>query len=194
MNNQSLMQKALGDQWQQLPPALQSHYQQNNNSDIGYLNIDYPIYMHPYLTFLHLFGALINRRGKNIPTTVEKRMQGNIQFWKRSICFPDNKTIFFNSFWIYDKKNELIEFINPFLGLRMAVHVQNNKLYYEGCHYVIKVGKLFIPIPEWLVLGHTTIVESEINNHEFEMDFTLRHPLLGNIFNYSGEFKNTSKE
>ncbi len=193
MNNQSLMQKALGDQWQQLPPALQAHYQHNTNSDIGYLNIEYPIYMHPFLTFLHLFGALINRRGKDIPTTVEKHMQGDIQFWKRTISFPENKTTYFNSFWIYDRKNELIEFINPFIGLRMIVRMQNDKLYYEGRHFVVKIGKLFLPIPEWLVLGHTTIIETAISDSEFEMDFTLKHPLFGNIFRYSGKFKNISK-
>ncbi|NOY71177.1 MAG: DUF4166 domain-containing protein [Gammaproteobacteria bacterium] len=192
MNDQSLMQKALGDQWQQLPPALQSHYQHDSNSDIGYLNIDYPIYMHPYLTFLHLFGVLINRRGKNIPTTVEKQMQGHIQFWKRTICFSGNKTILFNSFWIFDRKNELIEFINPFIGLRMTVQVQNDKLYYEGCHFVIKIGKLLIPVPEWLVLGHTTIIETALSNDEFEMNFTLKHPIFGNIFSYEGKFKTIS--
>lgn len=193
MNNQSPMQKALGNQWQQLPAALKSHYQHNSNSDIGYLNIEYPMYMHPYLTFLHLFGVLINRRGKNIPTTVEKHMQDHFQFWKRTICFPGNKTILFNSFWIYDRKNELIEFINPFIGLRMNVHVQNDKLYYEGCHFVVKIGKFLIPIPEWLLLGHTTITETALSDSEFEMDFTLKHPLFGNIFRYSGKFKNISK-
>lgn len=192
MNNQSLMQKALGDQWQQLPPVLQTHYQHNSNSDIGYLNIDYPIYMHPYLTFLHLFGALINRRGKNISTTVEKKMQGHIQFWKRTICFPKNKTILFNSFWIHNRKNELIEFINPFIGLRMTVQVKNGKLYYDGCHFVIKIKALLIPIPEWLVLGHTTIIESALSDSEFEMDFQINHPLFGNIFSYSGKFKTIS--
>ena len=193
MNNQSLMQKALGDQWQQLPPALQAHYQHNTNSDVGHLNIEYPIYMHPYLTFLHLLGALINQSGTSIPTTVEKYMQGDTQYWKRTIRFPQKKTIFFNSFWVYGNKNELIEFINPFLGLRMAVHIRNNKLHYEGRHFVIKLRKLLIPIPEWLVLGHTTITEIALNDSEFEMDFKLRHPLFGTIFRYSGKFKNIRK-
>ena len=36
-----LMQQALGAQWQQLPPALQAHYQQGRNTDVGALDIDY---------------------------------------------------------------------------------------------------------------------------------------------------------
>jgi hypothetical protein len=190
MSKQSLMQIALGDQWQQLPIVLQAHYQYKANTDTGCLDINYPVYMQPYLTFLRLFGALINRRGKNIPTTVEKHMQGNIQYWKRTIRFDQNKIIYFKSFWVHQSKNELIEFVNPFLGLRMSVHVQNSKLYYEGQNIVIKLGKLLIPIPEWLVLGHTTIVETAISDCEFKMDFRLKHPLFGELFCYSGEFKN----
>lgn len=192
MKNKSLMQIALGDQWQELPLALQAHYQSKTNSDIGEMDIEYPVYMQPYLSVLRLFGALINRRGKNIPTTVEKHMKGDVQYWKRTIRFPQDKIIFFKSFWVYAGSNELIEYVNPFLGLRMSVHIENNELHYEGRNFVVKLGKWLIPIPEWLVLGHTTIIETALSDNEFKMDFKLRHPILGVIFRYSGKFKNVS--
>lgn len=192
MNNKSLMQIALADQWQQLPPALQAHYQLNTNSDIGQLNIEYPIFMQPFLTLLRLFGVLINRRGENIDTTVEKHMQGDTQYWKRSIRFSQDDIILFNSFWVHAARNELIEYVNPFLGLRMSVHIENNQLHYEGRNFVLKLGKLLIPIPEWLLLGHTSIVETGISDTEFKMDFKLKHPIFGLIFRYSGKFKNVS--
>jgi len=192
MNNKSLMQIALADQWQQLPPALQAHYQPNDNSDIGQMDVEYPVYMQPYLSLLRLFGVLINRRGENIPTTVEKHMQGNIQYWKRTICFSQDKTILFNSFWVHDGSNELIEYVNPFVGLRMSVHIENNELHYEGRNFVVRLRKFLLPIPEWLVLGHTSIVEAALSDDEFKMDFKLTHPLLGTIFRYSGKFKNVS--
>jgi len=187
------MQIALGDQWQELPPALQAHYQSNANSDIGQMDIKYPVYMQPYLTLLHLFGALVNRRGNNIPTTVEKYTKDDIQYWKRTIQFTQDKTILFNSFWVNDGSNDLIEYVNPFLGLRMSVHVEKNTLYYEGRNFVVKLGKFLIPIPEWLVLGHTTIIETALNNNEFKMDFKLTHPIFGIIFRYSGKFKNITR-
>jgi hypothetical protein len=46
-----------------------------------------------------------------------------------------------------------------------------------------------LPIPEWLVLGHTTIVEEAIDETHFVMDFRLTHPLLGEVFRYSGKFQ-----
>jgi Domain of unknown function (DUF4166) len=192
MNTPSLMQKALSEQWHQLPPALQAHYQHQTNTDVGNLSIEYPSHMQPYLSLLHAMGALINRRGKNIATTVEKHTQGHIQHWKRSIFFSNNDIVYFKSFWVHDKNNELIEYVNAFIGLIMAVHVKNNQLHYEGRNFVIKLGKFLIPIPEWLILGHTTITETALNENEFEMDFRLKHPIFGEIYRYSGRFKNVA--
>ena len=209
MKNQSeisLMQQALGEQWELLPTALKAHYQQGNNTDSGALDIEYPGFMQLYLNVMRLMGALVNRRGKAVPATVEKWMEGDVQQWKRSIQFPGwdvgvknadkvdrsgkkkAKTIYFKSHWIYAGGNQLIEYVNPFLGLRMAVSVKGEVLYYEGISYVLKLGKLLIPIPEWLVLGHTTIVEKALNENEFSMDFRLRHPWFGQLFRYSGVF------
>ena len=38
----SLMQQALGHDWDKLHPALQAHYQAAPNLDIGHLDIEYP--------------------------------------------------------------------------------------------------------------------------------------------------------
>ncbi len=185
----SLMQQALGSQWQDLPVSLQAHYQETTNMDIGTLDIDYPRAMQPYLSLMRLMGALVNQRGKNVPTTVEKYMQDDTQYWKRSISFPNGKTIYFKSHWVYAKGNELIEYINPILGLRMAVSVKDKQLHYSGKSYVVKLGKFLLPIPEWLVLGHTTIVETALSDNEFAMDFRMTHPIFGEVFSYAGTFK-----
>lgn len=123
MNKLPLMQQVLGNQRTQLPAVLQKHYQHRDNTEVGVLNIEYPVFMQPYLSFLRLMGALINRRGKQIPTTVSKRMVGDIQYWHRSISFPNGRVVLFKSRWTYAGGNELIEYINPFVGLRMRVHV-----------------------------------------------------------------------
>lgn len=187
-----LMQQALGAQWQQLPPALQAHYQHGNNADVGALDIDYPAPMQPYLHFLRLLGALVNRRGKAVPTTVEKWMEGDTQRWKRMITFPDGKVVVFKSHWVYAGGNEVIEYVSPFMGLRMAVSVVDGKLHYSGRHLVLKLGRVLIPIPEWLVLGHTTIVETALDEGGFAMDFRLTHPWFGKVFRYAGEFRTES--
>ena len=189
MGQLSLMQQVLGEQWEQLPPALQAHYTQNTNKDVGMLNVEFPRFMQLYLNLLFLFGALINRRGKRIPTIVQKWMDGRTQHWKRTTRFDNGKEVIFQSRWEFAGPNELVEYINPFMGLRMAVKVDEGRLYYQGICLVLKLGPFQLPIPENLVLGHTTIEEIAIDETHFVMDFKLRHPIFGLIYRYSGEFR-----
>jgi hypothetical protein len=185
----SLMQYALGEDWHSLPPALQAHYRFGKTTDAGYMDIEYPRLMQPYLTLLRLVGALVNRSGRLIPTVVEKTVVKDRQYWRRTITYHDGKVAYFNSFWVWAGGNQVIEFVNPVLGLQMAVHVENGELHYHGVRFVAKLGRLLLPIPEWLVLGHTTIIEKAVDETHFAMDFRLTHPLLGQVFRYSGEFE-----
>lgn len=185
----SLMQQALGAEWDKLPPALQAHYRFGTTTDTGHMDIEYPRYMQPWLSVLRRFGALVDRSGKDVPTVVRKSVAGERQHWRRTIAFHDGKTIRFDSFWVPAGGNQLIEFVNPVLGLQMAVHVEEGRLHYRGIRFVARLGPLLLPIPEWLILGHTTIVEVARDDKRFAMDFRLTHPLLGQVFRYSGEFE-----
>jgi hypothetical protein len=185
----SLMQRALGADWDKLPPALQAHYRHGNNIDIGHMDIEYPRFMQPCLSALRLVGALVNRSGRQVPTIVEKNVVGERQYWRRTITFPDGKIVYFNSFWVAAGGNQLIEYVNPFLGLQMAAQVHEGKLHYSGVRFVLRLGPLLLPIPEWLALGHTSIVEAGTDERHFAMDFRLTHPLLGQVFRYSGRFE-----
>lgn len=193
MSKDNIMQQALGEQWSELPHALQAHYQSKNNTDVGTLDIEYPVWMQLFLNILRMMGALLNRKGKSISTTVEKEMLGDVQYWNRTIKFDDGKKIYFKSHWCYLKNNKLVEFVNPFLGLCMSVNVRDKTLYYTGEYYLLKLGRVIIPIPEWMLLGHTTIVEKEVDSDRFTMDFKLHHPLLGQIYRYAGNFTTISK-
>jgi hypothetical protein len=193
MKTQSIMQQALGKQWQQLPLALQKHYCYEENSDIGHLTIEYPNFMQLPLNFLRLLGALVNKKGKQIPTQVEKRSDSGKQHWHRTIHITPDKPVIFTSTWVYAENNVLIEYVNPVLGLKMAMEVRDEKLYYAGKSYIVKLGKIHIPLPEWLLLGHTTFVEEAFDEDSFSMDFRLQHPLLGQIFRYDGVFRTETK-
>lgn len=185
----SLMQSVLGADWEKLPPALQAHYRFGNTTDSGSMDIEYPGFMQPYLRFLHLLGALITRRGKQVTTVVQKRMVGEVQYWERTMTYPDGEVAHFDTTWRAAGGNNVFEFVNPYLGLQMAVKVEDGKIHYEGVRFVVKLGELLITIPEWLVLGHTSIVEEAIDETHFAMDFRLTHPLLGQVFRYAGTFE-----
>jgi len=196
VNNEchGVLQLALGEQWHELPVTLQAHHQRNESIDVGELDINYPRFMQVILNILSLFGVLLNRRGKSIPTRVQKRMHKGQQFWQRSIVFPDKKLILFNSRWQYAGGKRIIEYVNPILGLCMEAYVDDGKLHIEGKYYVLKLKGFMLNLPEWLFLGHTTIVESSFNEHCFAMDFRLRHPLFGQVFQYMGIFHTITME
>jgi hypothetical protein len=183
------MQHALGEDWNKLPPALEAHYRFGTTTDTGHMDIEYPRFMQTYLGVLRVFGALINRRGSHVATVVEKSVAGDRQYWRRTITFSDDRIVHFNSFWIHAGGNQLIEFVNPVLGLQMAAYVEDGRLHYRGVRFVAKLGRLLLPIPEWLALGHTSIVEEALDANHFSMDFRVTHPLLGEVFRYSGEFE-----
>ena len=120
-------------------------------------------------------------------------MQGERQFWHRHIRFPDNKTIQFTSQLSFKpKQNELIEHTRSFLSIRMKVHVDAGRLYYESCGYQFEMLGFTIPISEALSLGHASIIESAENDEEFAMDFRLNHPFFGELFRYAGRFRTES--
>lgn len=189
----SLMQAALGADWNLLPPALQAHYRFGTTTDTGHMDIEYPRFMQPCLSALRVVGALVNRSGRRVATVVEKRVVGDRQYWRRTITYADGAVVRFNSFWVAAGADQLIEFVNPLLGLQMAPRVEDGRLHYRGVRFVVKLGPLLLPIPEWLVLGRTTIVEAAVDETHFVMDFRLTHPLFGQVFRYSGEFEAASE-
>ena len=189
----SLMQQALGADWYQLPPALQAHYRFGTTTDTGRMDIEYPRFMQPFLSVLRVFGALVNRGGQQVPTVVEKSVVGERQHWRRTITYPDGRVIYFDSFWISAGHGQVIEFVNPVLGLQMAPYVTGGRLHYRGVRFIVKLGPILLPIPEWMVLGHTTIVEEAVDENHFVMDFRLTHPLFGQLFRYSGKFEAASR-
>ena len=188
MSENNIMKQALSEQWSLLPPALQAHYQDKDNKDIGKLSVEYPAWMQLFLNILHLFGALLNRKGKDISTEVEKTIEGNTQYWHRTLTFEDGKKVYFKSKWKYASGNKVEEYVNPVLGLCMSASVRDGKLFYQGEYFILKLWKLKLPLPEWILLGHTTIVEEQIDTEHFKMDFRLTHPLFGQVYRYTGTF------
>lgn len=183
------MKEVLGEAWHALPPALQAHYKDGISREVGLMDIEFPRFMRPYLFILHLMGALIQRAGRELPTVVERCPQGRNQQWHRHIQFPDGEIVNFDSLLTAQKGGRLIEFVNPVMGLQMVPGLIDGELHYHGECFVIQLGRWRLRIPEGCVLGHTHIVERAIDASCYSMDFRLQHPLLGQVFRYSGTFE-----
>ena len=188
MSAVSFMQRVLGAQWDQLPPALKAHYDGAASVDVGALDVEYPRWMQPAVDALHWLGALVNRRGQGVSTTVEKWLDGECQRWRRTLRYPDGREVLFSSYWMPAGRNELIEYVNRCIGLCMAVRVVDGELHYAGRYFVLRLGRWRLKWPEAAALGHTSIVERALDAERFAMDFRLVHPLFGQIYRYAGVF------
>ncbi len=190
-----MMQQALGEQWQQLPEALKNHYREDNrgnNYANGHMDIQYPWFMQWILNIFYFFGILLNRKGQMVKTEVTRTTKNGHQQWHRIITFADGNIKKFNSIVVFDPQSGcFIEFVNALLGLRMKPIVNNGVLRYESYGYILKIKQFSLRIPEWLALGHVTIMETQKsvdNDFCFNMDFRLKHWLFGEIFCYRGQF------
>ena len=165
----SLMQSALGADWEKLPPALHAHHRYGATRDSGHLNNRASAIHAALLSVLRVVGDRLH--------------------WRQTITYPDRRVLTFNSLWVAAGGNQLIEFVNPVLGLQMAAHVEGGRLRCHGFRFVVKLGQILLPIREWLLLGRSSIVEEAVDETHFVMDFPLTYPLFGQVFRYSGEFE-----
>jgi hypothetical protein len=184
-----LMQRALGDAWDRLPPSLQAHHLPGTTVDFGAMDVSFPAFMQPVLFLLSRLGALVHRRGLAVQTTVEKSDHGDRQLWHRTLRYADGQTLRFNSAWTLSADGHVVEFVNPWLALEMQPFVVGDRLHYRGLQFIVRLGRKALHIPEWLGLGHTTIEEWALDEDHFAMDFRMTHPLFGQVFRYAGKFK-----
>lgn len=183
-----IVERTLGDAWAMLPPVLRAHYGASNTM-IGHMDIEFPSFMKPLLVVLHAMGALVDRAGGGVATVVERRADGDHETWRRTITYADGNARHFDSVWVAEGADQAIEYVNSWLGLQMAPRVEGRRLHIDGVRFVLKLGPALLTIPEWLALGHTTIIEEALDEHHFAMDFRLTHPLFGQLFRYAGQFE-----
>ncbi len=197
MNHIPLLKLALGDNWQKLPAVIQSHYQlplgqQTQNVVIGDMHIHYPVFVTPIVVITRMMGALIGMKGAGMSARVEKWMsetEPGTLFWKRSIQSPDGKGTVFASRMEHCQGNQLIERVGWGFGLYLNLSVENNRLIYRSDGHLWQAGRLRIPIPDVMFLGHATIIETAVDDSRFELDFRIRHPLFGETYRYGGIFQ-----
>lgn len=195
MNTLPLMQQVLGDDWHQLPEVIQRHYQLDNNSQTesvvtGTMQIHYPWVIKPILVIARLLDALIDLKGSNMQVSVRKwvAQYSETLHWKRTIKAPDGQTIVFASRMEYQQDNQLIEYVGFGFGIRLQLSVEDGRLVYRSVGYLRKTPWFTIPIADVLFLGHAVIIETALSDTEFELDFTIRHPLWGETYYYGGVF------
>lgn len=184
----SPMQRALGADWERLPPALKAHHGAAPATDRGWLDIHYPSAMQPLLWLLAGCGVLVSRKGRQVRAEVGRDLDGERLHWRRTLVFGDGDVRRFDSVWAPSGPGRFIEWVLPWLGLEMQPAWVDHELQIHGLRFVLRLGRRQLSWPQWLGPGRTLIVETALDEHRFAMDFRMVHPWCGELFRYAGRF------
>ena len=195
--NVSVIQKALGEQWDNLGDSVKRHYDLAPGSDsqvtvVGTMDeVTHSLWAKPFILIAQLFGALVPYQGRNVPVTAKNWTQpDNLRalFWHRTFSFQGKQPYIFKSRMEHYQGDEIVEYVRFNFGVRMRLSEKDGSLVYKNMDYIWKLGKLTIHIPNWLTLGNADIIETPVSDTQFKMDFTMKHPLFGLMFRYRGSF------
>lgn len=180
--------KALGENWNELPLLLKTHYPDSDVSKEfnGVMeSIWLPKLLRPLAPIIKLIGALVPYTGTNIPFTLKTSLAKNgSMHWKRSFVFP--KTSYsFVSRTEYFKQDMVIEYVRFGLGICLRIEAKENGISMDQTNYVIKIFKRKLFFPSFLGFGRAYINET-LTATGFNIDFIIIHPLLGKTFSYKG--------
>ncbi len=193
----SIMQRALGAEWDNLDDIVKRHYAMAPGTPADMTihgTMDRVFHSNIAKLFLlpgRIFGALVPYQGRDIPTEVRnwtKEDDSKAMFWHRTLQFPGRPLTEFKSRMEYAGGDEIVEYVKYGLGIRMRMSVEDGAMVFTSVGYVWDSGMAQLPIPTWAILGDAQIIERAVSEKEFYIDFTMIHPLFGKTFSYSGTF------
>ncbi len=195
-----LLAHALGDDWQSVAPMVRAHYglHPDSNEQLelnGVMSVYYPRPAILLLGFARLLGGLVLLREDNVPVKVENSsVPGKLaMFWHRRFFVPSKKNpVIFRSRMEYAGGQEVVEYIgtNEWLsvGIKMNITQVEGVIHFNSTGYLLKIGPIQVPIPGHMLLGRASIFEKALDDCTISMGFSIKHPLWGEIYTYSGTF------
>lgn len=191
-----LFARVLGDGWSDLGAIIRRHYflRACSGDRVTVSGTMDEVYLSPAAKLLsplsRMVGALVPYGGTDIPIEVHyEAPQGSEAIhWDRVFRFPGRAPYHFRSRMVMVEPGEIIEFVRFNIGLRMRVTAEDGALVFRDTGYVWRLGSIDLPIPGRLLLGRAYVEERPEGEDRFSMRMNLRHPLLGELFRYSGRF------
>ncbi|AZO78499.1 MULTISPECIES: DUF4166 domain-containing protein [unclassified Bosea (in: a-proteobacteria)] len=191
-----VFQEVLGEDWHQLGEVIRRHYFLRSFSDDticvkGVMHeVEHSAFARLLLPFARIVGALVPYRGRDVPIEVHyaARPEDGTLHWDRVFHFAGRKPFHFRSRMQQTGANQVIEFVRFGVGMRLRVTAEEGALVFRDEGYVWRLLGLDLPLPVGLLLGTGYIEERPIDERSFSMRMTLKHPLFGELFRYSGTF------
>jgi hypothetical protein len=136
---------------------------------------------------------LFPETGTHVPVTVAIRQTGPRHIWRREFRFPSGRRRWFTSRMEYDERlSRVIEGVGPGGMLAIAWEMRFEAplmLHLDAAGWVLRLGGLRLRLPAWLLGNGRAVETADLQKPgTIHIDFTVSHPLLGDVFGYVGTF------
>lgn len=184
--------RLLGDDWRQLPPAVQRRFAPSHATAVyaGSVDLHCSLIGRLFAIIARPFGApLCSARGARLPAVVRVAPDGRGGVvWERHLRDGDGRDHLVRSTKTLDPAGCLWEETAGGLRMQLAVSVQEQRLVFTSLGYALRLLGRQVRVPALLGPGRCTVTHEDLGPGRFRFTLDMRHPLWGRTFFQRGEF------
>lgn len=194
-SNSPVFEEIFGDAWPTMPGVFRLHYANRKRSKdcvrvTGSMNIWQSPLLRPAAVLFRATGTLVPVTQNDIETEVVFRTQrDSVCFWyDRAFKLEDGSLYRFVSRLQPMGGNEVIEWTGAFIGWHSTFAYDGKRVRLEHIGYRLRFCRWHLRLPLTWLFGKPSAWEEAIDDECFRMEMTIKHPILGQLYRYSGRF------
>ena len=83
----------------------------------------------------------------------------------------------------------LEEYVGFGVSMALRICVADDALVFRSADYSLSIGRLRLPLPEWLTPGALTVTHADLGGGEFRFTLEIIHPRFGRLLRQSAMFR-----
>jgi hypothetical protein len=123
-----------------------------------------------------------------IVTVTEDAASGG-QIWTRICARRDGFPQVIHSAKRFAGPTGLEEYVGFGVSMGLRISVEHEALCFRSTGYSLQLGRLRLPLPEWLTPGDITVVHSDLGGGTFRFTLDVVHPRFGMLVRQSALFR-----
>ncbi|MBR0752775.1 DUF4166 domain-containing protein [Bradyrhizobium jicamae] len=136
-------------------------------------------------------GPLPTGRETGVPmvVTVTEDAASGGQVWTRICARRDGFPQVIHSAKRFDGPTGLEEYVGFGVSMALRIAVEHEALVFHSVSYSLQLGRLRLPLPEWLTPGDLTVTHSDLGGGTFRFTLEIVHPRFGRLIRQSAVFR-----
>jgi hypothetical protein len=136
-------------------------------------------------------GPLPTGRETGVPiiVTVTEDTASGGQIWTRICARRDGFPQVIHSAKRFAGPTGLEEYVGFGVSMALLISVENEVLCFRSVSYALQLGRLRLPLPEWLTPGDLTVTHADLGGGTFRFTLEIIHPRFGRLVRQSAVFK-----